>query len=83
MTSTDQAVSWTPPSGLYNATVEMIDGNLAEGRGAKLAVIDPTTKLTYAELAEVSTASPMLSRGLGSSARAASCLSCSTRSSWL
>ena len=52
MTITDQAISWTPPTGLYNATVEMIDGNLAEGRGAKLAVIDPTTKLTYAELAE-------------------------------
>ena len=49
MTST---VSWTPPTGLYNAAVDMIDRNVAEGRGAKLAVVDPATKLTYAELAE-------------------------------
>ena len=43
--------TWTPPSGLYNAAVDMIDRNVAEGRGAKLALVDPKTKLTYAELA--------------------------------
>ena len=49
MTST---ATWTPPVGLYNAAVDMIDRNVAEGRGAKLAVVDPANKLTYAELAE-------------------------------
>jgi benzoate-CoA ligase family protein len=44
--------SWTPPGGLYNAAVDMIDRNVAEGRGEKLALIDPTTRLTYAGLAE-------------------------------
>ena len=46
------AAAWTPPSGLYNATVDMIDRNVAEGRGAKIALVDPQTKLTYAELSE-------------------------------
>ena len=44
--------TWTPPIGLYNAAVDMIDRNIAEGRGGKLAVVDPVTKLTYAELSE-------------------------------
>ena len=44
--------TWTPPSGLYNAAVDMIDRNVVEGRGAKLALVDPVTKLTYAELSE-------------------------------
>ena len=44
--------NWTPPSGRYNAAVDMIDRNVAEARGGKLALIDPKTKLTYAELAE-------------------------------
>lgn len=44
------AVSWNPPSGLYNATVDMVDRNVAEGRGNKAAFIDQTTTLTYAAL---------------------------------
>jgi benzoate-CoA ligase family protein len=50
MTST--APNWTPPSGHYNAAVDMIDRNVAEGRGDKLALIDPRTRLTYAGLRE-------------------------------
>ena len=52
MTSNGQAISWTPPTGLYNAAVDMIDRNVVEGRGAKLAVVDPKTQLTYAQLRE-------------------------------
>ncbi len=43
---------WTPPVGRYNAAVDMIDRNVAEGRGTKLAVVDPKAKLTYAQLQE-------------------------------
>ncbi len=50
MTGTDESVSWTPPSGLYNAAVDMVDRNVAEGHGARLAFIDPKARLTYAEL---------------------------------
>ena len=46
------SATWTPPAGLYNATVDMIDRNVAEGRGDKIALIDPKTKLTYAQLSE-------------------------------
>jgi benzoate-CoA ligase family protein len=46
------AVNWTPPSGPYNAAVDMVDRNVAEGRGAKVAFVDPATRLTYGELAE-------------------------------
>jgi len=34
----------------YNAAVDMVDRNVAQGRGAKLAFIDPAETLTYAEL---------------------------------
>ena len=44
--------AWTPPTGLYNATVDMIDRNVVEGRGGKLAVVDPKSQLTYAQLSE-------------------------------
>jgi 4-hydroxybenzoate-CoA ligase len=36
----------------YNAAVDLVDGHLAAGRGAKPAFIDPTSTLTYAGLAE-------------------------------
>ena len=35
----------------YNATVDLIDWNLAAGRGAKIAVIDDHGRYSYAELA--------------------------------
>jgi 4-hydroxybenzoate-CoA ligase len=35
---------------IYNATVDMVDRNVAEGRGAKAAFIDPGETLTYGEL---------------------------------
>ena len=46
------ARTWRPPSGSYNAAVDMVDRNVAEGRAGKLAFIDPTSRLTYGELAE-------------------------------
>ena len=36
----------------YNAAVDMVDRNVAEGRGSKIAFTDPARKLTYAELAD-------------------------------
>jgi 4-hydroxybenzoate-CoA ligase len=36
----------------YNAAVDMVDRNVAQGRGGKVAFIDPARKLTYGELAE-------------------------------
>src|SRR4029077_12264756 len=36
----------------YNAAVDMVDRNVAEGRGDKTAFIDPARRLTYGELAE-------------------------------
>src|SRR5262249_16566275 len=35
---------------IYNAAVDMVDRNVAEGRGAKPAFIDPDETLTYGEL---------------------------------
>jgi 4-hydroxybenzoate-CoA ligase len=47
--------------GSYNAAVDMIDRNVAEGRGSKIAFIDPARKLTYGELADsVARVGPML-----------------------
>ena len=45
-------ISWAPPKGLYNAAVDMVDRNVVEGRGDKVAFLDPSTKLTYAALQE-------------------------------
>ena len=44
----------TPPDGSapYNAAVEFVDSNVARGRGAKVAFIDPARTLTYAQLKE-------------------------------
>lgn len=44
--------NWTAPSGRYNAAVDMVDRNVVEGRGAKIAVIDPHQSLTYATLSD-------------------------------
>ena len=45
----------------YNAAVDMVDRNVAEGRGSKVAFIDPARKLTYGELADsVARVGPML-----------------------
>ncbi len=48
--SMNQTRRWTPPSGLYNAAVDMVDRNVAEGSGAKAAFVDGKRQLTYAEL---------------------------------
>ena len=40
------------PTGPYNAAVDLIDRNVVEGRGARVACIDPRRRLTYAELAD-------------------------------
>ena len=37
---------------VYNAAVEFVDANVARGRGAKAAFIDPERTLTYAALQE-------------------------------
>src|SRR5215210_341024 len=57
----------------YNAAVDMVDRNVAEGRGAKVAFIDPARRLTYGELADgVARVGPMLARlGLGREDRVA------------
>ena len=47
----------------YNAAVDMVDRNVAEGRGGKAAFIDPARRLTYGELADaVARVAPMLAR---------------------
>jgi len=47
----------------YNAAVDMVDRNVREGRGAKVAFADPARRITYAELAEdVARVGPMLVR---------------------
>src|SRR6476469_9260585 len=51
------------PMGRYNAAVDMVDRNVAEGHGAKTAFIDPARRLSYGELAErVARVGPMLAR---------------------
>ena len=57
----------------YNAAVDMVDRNVAEGRAAKVAFIDPARRLTYGELATSATrVGPMLARlGLGREDRVA------------
>src|SRR3954463_4058723 len=47
----------------YNAAVDMVDRNVAEGRGDKVAFIDPARRLTYGELADrVARVGPMLAK---------------------
>src|SRR3954452_24103321 len=52
---------------VYNAAIDMVDRNVAEGRGAKTAFIDPSRRITYGELADgCARVAPMLARlGLG------------------
>jgi 4-hydroxybenzoate-CoA ligase len=59
--------------GTYNAAVDMVDRNVAEGRAAKIAFIDPTRALTYGELADgAARVGPMLANlGLQREDRAA------------
>lgn len=47
----------------YNAAVDFVDRNVAEGRGDKAAFIDPARNLTYAELRDsAARIGPMLAR---------------------
>ena len=47
----------------YNAAVDFVDRNVAEGRGEKTAFIDPSRNLTYAELRDAAARiGPMLAR---------------------
>ena len=47
----------------YNAAVDFVDRNVAEGRGDKTAFIDPSRNITYADLREAaSRIGPMLAR---------------------
>jgi 4-hydroxybenzoate-CoA ligase len=50
MSVEDAAATWQAPAGAYNAAVDMVDRNVREGRGEKLAFIDPRRSLTYAAL---------------------------------
>jgi 4-hydroxybenzoate-CoA ligase len=44
--------SWTAPTGLYNATSDMIDRHVAAGRGDRIAFIDRAGTTSYAQLAD-------------------------------
>src|SRR5437868_4814371 len=47
----------------YNAAVDMVDRNVAQGRAGKTAFIDPARKLSYGELTErAARVGPMLAR---------------------
>lgn len=47
----------------YNAAVDFVDRHVAEGRGDKIAFIDPSRKLTYGELRDsAARIGPMLAR---------------------
>lgn len=47
----------------YNAAVDMVDRNVAQGRAAKTAFSDPARRLTYGELADAAArVGPMLER---------------------
>ena len=47
----------------YNAAVDFVDRNVAEGRGGKTACIDPSRNLTYGQLRDAAArVGPMLAR---------------------
>jgi 4-hydroxybenzoate-CoA ligase len=47
----------------YNAAVDFVDRNVAEGRGDKIAFIDPSRRLSYGELRDAAArVGPMLAR---------------------
>ncbi len=48
--STNHQGEWRPPTGAYNAAVDMVDRNVAAGLGAKAAFVDANRTLTYAQL---------------------------------
>ena len=50
MMGNEAFANWTAPTGAYNAAVDMVDRNVAEGHGANVAFIDPKRRLTYAAL---------------------------------
>jgi 4-hydroxybenzoate-CoA ligase len=41
---------WPQPSGAYNAASDFVDRHALEGRGEKLAFVDPNRSLTYGQL---------------------------------
>jgi len=50
-------------AGVYNAAVDFVDRNVAEGRGGKTACIDPSRNLTYGQLRDAAArVGPMLAR---------------------
>jgi len=77
LSKTDHSVS--PPAieipRRYNAAHDLIERNLAAGRGAKLAYIDDAGRYTYAELAERvnRAANALAGLGLGSEDRVMLC----------
>jgi len=46
----DGLADWPEPAGAYNAAVDFVDRNVAQGRGDKLAFVDPKRSLTYRQL---------------------------------
>ncbi len=54
-----------PPSGRYNAAVDLIDGNVTAGRGGNVAFIDPDRSLTYRSLEDRSNRMVGALRSLG------------------
>ncbi|MEO8449717.1 MAG: benzoate-CoA ligase family protein [Gemmatimonadota bacterium] len=55
----------TTDSSWYNAAVDLVDRNVDEGRGSRTAFIDPSGRLTYAELKERTDRFANGLRGLG------------------
>ena len=51
MTDKATSVTWAVPFDRYNAAVEMVDRNVVDGRGNRVAFVDPERRLTYDELA--------------------------------
>jgi 4-hydroxybenzoate-CoA ligase len=47
---TGGAQPWAEPSGMYNAAMDFVDRNVANGRGDHLAFVDPKRSLTYRQL---------------------------------
>ncbi len=47
---TGGAIDWPEPSGSYNAAADFVDRNVREGRGDRLAFVDPRRSLTYRQL---------------------------------
>jgi 4-hydroxybenzoate-CoA ligase len=58
-------------SGSYNAVTWLLDRNVDEGRGAKLAFTDTVSELTYGDLQRRAAASPTCCAGSASAAKSA------------